>query len=149
MRIRLRATGVASALAVVSLVALLVLSLAGSAGASSKSYPRSQTLITSGTQWGNIAGTNPWVGNYAAGMVGLVNETLLRYNPLTDKYINWLAKSAKWTGAKQYTIVVRPGVKWANGKPFTGTDVAYNINLATSTRPAGTTSGSTSSSRSR
>ena len=129
MRIRLKATGVASALAVCSLVALLVLSLAGSAGASSKNYPRSQTLITSGTQWGNIAGTNPYVGNYAAGMVGLVNETLLRYNPLTDKYIAWLAKSAKWTGVKQYTVVVRSGVKWADGKPFTGNDVRYNVNL--------------------
>lgn len=127
MKIRLRAT--APALAVVALVALLVLSVAGSAGASSKSYPRSQTLITSGTQWGNIAGTNPYVGNYAAGMVGLVNETLLRYNPLKDKYINWLAKSAKWTGAKQYTVVVRSGVKWANGKHFTGSDVRYNVNL--------------------
>ena len=43
---------------------------------------------------------NPYVGNYATGMVGLVNETLLRYDPLKDKYINWLAKSAKFTGAK-------------------------------------------------
>lgn len=129
MKIRAKATTAAAALAVGTVVALLVLTVAGGAGASGVSYPRSQTLITSGTQWGNIAGTNPWVGNYAAGMVGLVNETLLRYNPLTDKYIDWLAKSAKWTGAKQYTIVVRPGVTWANGKPFTGKDVAYNINL--------------------
>jgi peptide/nickel transport system substrate-binding protein len=126
---RLMATGVGTALAVCSLVAVLVLSLAGSAGASAKSYPRSQTLITSGTQWGNIAGTNPYVGNYATGMVGLVNETLLRYNPLKDKYIDWLAKSAKWTGAKQYTVVVRPGIRWANGKHFTGGDVRYNVNL--------------------
>ena len=54
-------------------------------------YPRADTLITSGTQWGNIAGTNPYVGNYAAGMVGLVNETLLRFDPIKGKYINWLA----------------------------------------------------------
>ena len=61
------------------------------AGASSqaKAYPRAQTLITSGSQWGNIAGMNPYVGNNAAGMIGLVNETLLRYDPLADKYINW------------------------------------------------------------
>ncbi|HXH96685.1 MAG TPA: hypothetical protein VNH40_05680, partial [Gaiellaceae bacterium] len=69
-------------------------------------YPRAQTLITSGTQWGNIAGTNPYVGNYAAGMVGLINETLLRFDPVKGTYINWLAQSAKWTGAKQFTIVV-------------------------------------------
>lgn len=92
-------------------------------------YPRSQTLITSGTQWGNIAGMNPYVGNYAAGMVGLVNETLLRFDPIKNRYIAWLAKSASWTGPRQYTVVVRSGVKWADGKPFTGRDVAFNVNL--------------------
>jgi peptide/nickel transport system substrate-binding protein len=129
MRIRLRATGAASALAVGSLVAILVLGLAGSAGASQKSYPRAQTLITSGTQWGNIAGFNPFAGSYAAGMIGLNLETLLRYDPIKDKYIDWLAKSAKWTGDKQFMIVVRPGVKWSNGKPFTAADVRFNLKL--------------------
>jgi peptide/nickel transport system substrate-binding protein len=103
----------------------------GGAGASSqaKTYPRAQTLISSGTQWGNIAGMNPYVGNYAAGMVGLVNETLLRYDPLKGTYINWLAQSARFTGPKQYTVTVRPGVKWSDGRTFSGTDVAYNVNL--------------------
>ncbi len=118
---------------IAAIAATVAVSLgAGGAGAKLKSlasYPRSETLITSGTQWGNIAGTNPYVGNYAAGMVGLVNETLLRFDPVKGTYINWLASSAKWTGAKQYTIVVRSGVKWADGTPFQGSDVAFNINL--------------------
>ncbi len=116
---------------VAAVAATVAVSLgAGGAGANAwKSYPRSDTLITSGTQWGNIAGMNPYVGNYAAGMVGLVNETLLRYDPLKDRYINWLAQSAKWTGPKQFTIVARSGVKWSDGKPFTGSDIAFNINL--------------------
>lgn len=129
MRTRPWATAAAAALAAGSVAALLVLTVAGGAGASGVSYPRSQTLITSGTQWGNIAGTNPYVGNYAAGTVGLVNETLLRFDPLKDRYIDWLAKSAKWTGAKQYTVVVRSGVKWADGRAFTGNDVKYNVTL--------------------
>jgi peptide/nickel transport system substrate-binding protein len=125
----------AAVLGVVALV-IAVSATAGGAGArptadagSFTSFPRSQTLITSGTQWGNIAGTNPYVGNYAAGMVGLVNETLLRFDPLKDRYINWLAKSATWTGPRQFTIAVRPGVKWADGKRFTGAAVAFNLNL--------------------
>jgi peptide/nickel transport system substrate-binding protein len=116
----------------VALVALAatVLSASASGGGRTPSggYPRSQTLITSGTQWGNISGMNPYTGNYAAGMVGLVNETLLRFDPIKGKYINWLAKSAGWSG-KQYKIVVRSGIKWTNGKAFTGKDVAFNINL--------------------
>jgi peptide/nickel transport system substrate-binding protein len=114
-------------------MAVAVTVTAGSAGASKKSslanYPRSQTLITSGTQWGNIAGTNPYAGNYAAGMIGLDIETLLRFDPVKGTYINWLAQSASFTGPKQYTIVVRNGVKWADGKAFKGSDVAFNINL--------------------
>jgi peptide/nickel transport system substrate-binding protein len=130
MRTRKTRTSLGTGLAAV--LALVVAASLGAGGAGAKSqvnYPRSQTLITSGTQWGNIAGMNPYVGNYAAGMVGLVNETLLRYDPLKDKYINWLASSTKWTGAKQYTITVRSGVKWADGKAFTAADVAYNLNL--------------------
>ena len=65
-------------------VAATVFSTAASGGGKAPyaNYPRSQTLITSGTQWGNIAGMNPYTGNYAAGMVGLVNETLLRFDPI-------------------------------------------------------------------
>jgi peptide/nickel transport system substrate-binding protein len=130
MAIRKRRTVVGLGLiAAVAATVAVSLGAAGAGANATKSYPRSETLITSGTQWGNIAGMNPYVGNYAAGMVGLVNETLLRYDPLKDKYINWLASSAKWTGAKQYTIGVRSGVKWSDGQPFKGSDVAFNINL--------------------
>src|SRR5215471_4940998 len=85
-------------------VAATVFSTAASGGGKTAlaGYPRSQTLSTSGTQWGNIAGMNPYTGSYAAGMVGLVNETLLRFDPLKGKYIDWLAKSARWSGKNQY-----------------------------------------------
>ena len=122
-----RKLAVSIGIVAVAAVSLLAASWAGAS--SQASYPRAQTLITSGTQWGPIAGMNPYGGSYATGMVGLVNETLLRYDPLTDKYIPWLAKSAKFTGAKTFVIKVRPGIKWSNGKAFTGKDVAFNINL--------------------
>jgi peptide/nickel transport system substrate-binding protein len=118
--------------AVVTAVIVAVSLGAGGVGAKSnvaKAYPRAQTLITSGTQWGNVPINNLYTNNYPAGMLGLVNETLLRYDPLKDRYINWLASSAKWTGPKQYTLVARSGVKWSDGKAFTGSDIAFNINL--------------------
>ena len=115
----------------IGIVAVAVISLlaANLASAKSSALPRDETLITSGTQWGNIAGMNPYGGNYATGMVGLVNETLLRYDPLKDKYINWLASSAKFTSPKVFVVKVRDGIKWENGHALTGADVAFNVNL--------------------
>ncbi len=112
-------------------VAATVFSAAASGGGKTPSagYPRSQTLITSGTQWGNITGFNPYGGNYAAGMVGLNLETILRFDPVKGQYVDWLASSAKWTGAKQFTIVARSGVKWSNGRVFTAKDVLFNLRL--------------------
>jgi peptide/nickel transport system substrate-binding protein len=121
--------GLAAAVVATAFLTAGGVSASPTGGQKATAFPRNQTLITSGTQWGNIAGTNPYVGNYAAGMVGLVNETLLRFDPIKNKYINWLAKSASWTGPKQYTVVVRSGVKWSDGKPFKGSDVAFNVNL--------------------
>jgi peptide/nickel transport system substrate-binding protein len=110
-------------------VALVALMTASWVGASGKADVRHQTLITGGTQWGGVNGFNPYNGQYAAGEVGLVYETLLRYNPLTDQYIPWLATKAEFTGAKVFTINVRSGVKWSDGDSLTGADVAYTLNL--------------------
>ena len=123
--------------ALFALAAVVVAATAGSAGARpgsvsgvQTSYPRAQTLITSGSQWGNITGTNPYVGGAATGTVGILYETLLRYDPVKDTYIPWLAQSAKFTGPDTYTIVIRPKVKWTDGKSFTAADVAFNLNLS-------------------
>ena len=126
-------------LGVIALVAAVFVT-AGGAGAqrlgpSGKSsplagYPRNQTLITSGSQWGNITGTNPWVGGAATGTVGLLYETLLRFDPIKGNYIPWLASSASFVGSSKYLINVRPGIRWSDGHPFTASDVAFNLNLA-------------------
>jgi peptide/nickel transport system substrate-binding protein len=113
----------------IAALALTLVGLAGAASGSGTSYPRAQSLITTGSEWPPIKGFNPYFGEYAIGTVGLCNETLLRYDPLKDRYINWLAKSAKFTGARAYTVEVRPGIQWSNGQAFTGKDVAFNFKL--------------------
>lgn len=94
------------------------------------SYPRAETIYTSGKQWGAPSTWNPLDPNAAMGVVGLQYETLFLYDPLKDEFIPWLAESAEWTSPTEYTIKVRQGVQWADGTPFTAEDVAFTIGLA-------------------
>ena len=94
------------------------------------SYPRGETLYTSGTQYGPPSSWNPMqTCCYATGTIGLVYEPLFRYDPIKDKFIPWLATSGTWNGKSSYTIKVRQGVKWSDGQPLTADDVVYTINL--------------------
>ena len=126
-----RKKGVAGAIAlVVALATAASLLAAGGAGAGSQSafaLPREQTLYTSGKQWGPYTGFNPLrTGDYATGTLGLLYETLFRYDPLKDQFIPWLATNGKWVG-RDYVLTVRPGVKWNDGKPFTAADVKFTF----------------------
>jgi len=100
------------------------------AGASPASYPRKETLFTSGTQWGPPSTWNPInTGNYATGTVGLVYETLFLYDPLTDEFEPWLAESGDWTSDTVYELTLRQGVTWSDGKPLTADDVIFTVEL--------------------
>ena len=136
------AVGLVTAVAAFSL--MLPLLGAGASGASTHatkaasitSLPRNETLYTSGTAYGAPINWNPMnLGNFATGTEGLIYETLFLYNPVANTYIPWLAKSGTWTTPSTYTIVLRNGVTWSNGKPLTCADVAYTIMLA-KTNPA-------------
>src|SRR5215469_6897564 len=109
-----------------------------SGGGPITSYPRSQTLYTSGTAYSPPTIWNPLdLGNYATGTQGLIYEPLFLYDPIKNAYDPWLAtgdESAGWQG-NTYVINVRSGVTWSDGQPMTAADVAYSINLAV-TNPA-------------
>jgi len=114
-------------IAVVAVLAGLATAGAGAGQQSSLALPRASTLFTSGTAWGPFTQFNPLrsSGN-ATGTLGLLYETLFRYDPLADKYIPWLATSGKWVG-RTYVVQLRSGVKWSDGKPLTGNDVKFTF----------------------
>jgi peptide/nickel transport system substrate-binding protein len=118
------------ALGVLALVAAAaVASFAGGAGAQNSAtaaLPRGTTLYTSGTAWGPFASFNPLRSERSTGTVGLLYETLFRYDPLKDRFIPWLATSGKWVG-KSYVATLRKGVTWNDGKAFTGADVKFTF----------------------
>ena len=117
-------------LASASLVGALFPAAASAAGPTiPSSYPRNQTLYTSGTMYGPPTDFNPVAGGYVTGTFGLLYESLFLYNPLTDKFIPWLAQSGSWTGAKTYTLKLRSGLTWNDGSPLTAADVVYTFKL--------------------
>jgi peptide/nickel transport system substrate-binding protein len=124
----------ATALSLILVVAGIVLGwliATGRAGASTGSrreaLPRDQVLVTTGTAWGPESSFNPFAPS-VTGTVGLCYETLLRYDPLKDEYIPWLAIKAGFKG-KQYVITVRKGVKFSNGKTLTARMVVSDLKL--------------------
>jgi len=95
-----------------------------------ETYPRDETIYTTGKQWGPPSTWNAIDPNAAMGVVGLCDETLFLYDPLADKWDSWLAESASWTSPTEYTIKVRSGITWSDGQPLTAADVAFTIELA-------------------
>ncbi len=125
-----RRNGAVSALVLVAALAtaasLLTAAGAGAGSQSPLALPREQTLFTSGTAWGPFASFNPLRTERSTGTVGLLYETLFRYDPLADKYIPWLATSGRWVG-RNYVVTLRRGVQWNDGKPLTGADVKFTF----------------------
>ncbi len=112
--------------ALVAIVAVGAVLAAGTANAKQSALPREATLYMSGSAWGPFTSFNPLRNGYATGTLGLLYETLFRYDPLKDEYIPWLATDGKWVG-RTYVATLRNGVKWNDGKPLTGADVKFTF----------------------
>lgn len=102
----------------------------GNNQAAAGQYPRNETLYTMGTAWEPPKNWNPIIPNHAMGTVGLVYEPLFIFNPEKLQIEPWLAEKGEWSAdKKQYTLTLRDGVQWADGKPFTADDVKYTVEL--------------------
>ena len=96
--------------------------------------PREKTLI-----FENIEGRvpvpdnmNPFIaGQYLDwGTWQAVYESLFYLNLETGELEPWLAESAEYSDdGSSVTIKLRPGVKWADGTPFTADDVVFTLDM--------------------
>lgn len=93
-------------------------------------FPRDETVITSGTQWGPPSSWNPLQGGgQAMGVRGLLYETLFTFDPWTLELVPWLAESGTWTTDTTYELTLRAGLTWQDGEPLTASDVAFTVEL--------------------
>jgi peptide/nickel transport system substrate-binding protein len=108
----------------------LVASTAGarqSGATKAAALPRNETFYISGKQWGPYTDFNPLrPSDSATGVLGLMYETLFRFDPIAVKFIPWLATSGKWVGST-YVLQVRKGVKWSDGQALTPADVKFSF----------------------
>jgi peptide/nickel transport system substrate-binding protein len=93
-------------------------------------FPRNETVITGGTQWGPPSSWNPLQGGgQAMGVRGLLYETLFLFDPWTTELQPWLAESGEWTGENTYELTLREGLTWQDGEPLTSADVVFTVEL--------------------
>jgi len=99
------------------------------------SYERRETLYVSGAAWGPPNDWNPfytWTKSNTTGTVGLLYETLFRYDPLTNTMIPWLAESGEWIDADTadtFDLTLRRGITWSDDLPLTADDVVFTFEL--------------------
>ena len=59
-----------------------------------------------------------------------IYEPLFIYNSMTGKYVPWLGLDYTWEkGNKVLKMLIRDGVNWSDGEPFSAEDVAFTFNI--------------------
>jgi peptide/nickel transport system substrate-binding protein len=107
------------------------------AQSAARTIPRAQTLILARTPTTTIADFNQ-MNPYGLGGLGRIRDTLNKtiyeflfyYNHNTGETIPWLATGYTYNpDFTEITIKLRPGVTWADGKPFTSEDIKFTLEL--------------------
>lgn len=94
------------------------------------SYPREETVFTSGQQWGPPSSWNPIPqSGEATGVRGLLYEPLFLFDPATLELEPWLAESGEWVSDDVYEVTLREGLTWSDGEALTAEDVVFTAEL--------------------
>lgn len=99
--------------------------------------PRDRTFVSMGNDRGSPVFLDPGVANpYRGGVnsvrwtIMLSTEPLFWYNNLTDEVVPWIGESvtpnADFT---VYTVKIKDGVKWSDGKHFTAEDIKFTYDM--------------------
>jgi len=109
------------------------------AAAAPKDVARKDTLIVSGFGPGLTEIQDPGNMNpYSLGGLGRVRDILNKtiyeflylYNHNSGEEIPWLAQSYKTAAdAQSVDVVLRPGIEWSDGQPFTADDVKFTLEM--------------------
>ncbi|MBN9151643.1 MAG: peptide ABC transporter substrate-binding protein [Cryobacterium sp.] len=115
-------------LAVLSGVAVAALALSGCAAGTDSGTPGASSTITVGTT-DKVTTLDP-AGSYDNGSFFIMNNVfpfLMNSNPGSSDVNPDIAESAGFTSPTEYTVKLKPGLKWANGHDLTASDVKFSF----------------------
>lgn len=111
------------------------------------SVPREATVvvgsIAGGSGFRGVGIANPFMaGNDIRHGIHNLFEPLFYYNSLENDLVPWLATEHSFNDDfTELTLLIRDGVTWADGAPFTAEDVAFTLEMLRSDGEAGGTLG--------
>jgi peptide/nickel transport system substrate-binding protein len=105
-------------------------------GQSPGNVARNKTLIMAGQVeapvYRNVGQANPYSINNEDFRISIINmfEPLFYYNSNKNEVIPWVATRLENTADfTSFTVQLRDGVSWSDGKPFTADDVVYTLEM--------------------
>ncbi|MBB5632232.1 peptide/nickel transport system substrate-binding protein [Cryobacterium mesophilum] len=115
-------------LAVLSGVAIAAMALSGCAAGNGTGNTGASGTITVGTT-DKVTTLDP-AGSYDNGSFFIMNNVfpfLMNSNPGSSDVHPDIAESASFTAPTEYTVKLKPGLKWANGHDLTASDVKFSF----------------------